>query len=140
MSRYYDPITLVGRGDPAISDKTEANLILDSTWRDLDLSAIVPATATWILLRASVQAASPGKRLFFRKNGNINGYNFGGVRTQVAGVSIDSTVYVECDSNRVIEYYADSGLSIDIVIAGWDLPKLSTIAMTAMVAAARTGV
>lgn len=109
------------RGDPSSSDKTAANFTTDDTWRDLDLSSIVPAGTKTISLRLTVRDDAAGSLLAFRKNGNSNGINDGEIYTQVANVYNSADILVACDSNRVIEYKATNTTWTDIylVVKGW---------------------
>lgn len=114
-------IEITERGDPSASDFTDASLTTDGTWRDLDLSSIVPAGAVMVLLRVVVEDDAAESYLQFRKNGNSNSYAVNGVYTQVSGVLIEDSIPVFCDSSRVIEYRGSNltftSISIDVI--GW---------------------
>lgn len=108
------------RGDATASDFTQATMTTDGTYRDMDLSAIVPPGATAVALGVKItdDAVSSG---IFRKNGNSNAINTFQVRDIVANVGqfFDGTVAV--DSNRVIEYNFDNVTFTEIVVwvKGW---------------------
>jgi len=114
-------IQLTDRGDPAAFDKTEADLTMDGSWHDLDLSAIVTDTdASLILLRVVLNDANIADNIVFRKNGNSNAINTPGVVAQVANQDVEGQFFVACDSSQVIEYKANAALgSCDIVVCGW---------------------
>lgn len=110
----------IDRGDPAAVDWTQADLTMDSTWRDLDLSAIVPAGAKLVLLRVNVFDAAASLEMIFRKNGNSNARNVGRIRMPAAGKTEVVDIDVACDVNRVIEYNSDPGFdSVSITVGGW---------------------
>ena len=113
-------IELNDRGDPAAWDLTEATMTMDDAWHDLDLSAIVPADAAWVLLRVLISDPNIDDSLQFRKNGNINTYAVSRVICQVANQNIEAELLVPCDAARVIEYLANAVItSINIVVLGW---------------------
>lgn len=113
--------TIVDRGDPSGYDKQLSDLTTDGTWRDLDLSAIVPDGAKAVILRVNVQDDAAGNEFDLRKNGNSNAYNTFEIRTQVSGVSNIQSGIVFCDTSRVIEYYATNTTwtHIYLVVLGW---------------------
>lgn len=115
------PAMFTDRGDPAAADKIASGLIIDSAFHDWDLSAIVPAGATSVLLRVVANNTSASATLLLRKNGNSNSANVTRLDTQVANIYVFADAVVPCDSNRIIEYYvANSGTwNITLTVAGW---------------------
>jgi hypothetical protein len=115
------PAMFTDRGDPSGVDKGIAGFTRDDAWHDWDLSAIVPAGATAVLLRIHLEASSGGLYINFRKNGQSNAVNIAkGFLVSTAGCWVDLTV--ACDSGRVIEYlvWNVAGWStIDVTVAGW---------------------
>lgn len=111
----------VDRGDPASFDFTEAGLTTDETWRDLDLSGVVPAGAVMVLLGVEVLDDAAGSFIMFRKKGNSNEIVTAKVRVQVANQPIEADRWCAVDSNRVIQYYGTdvAFTSIDIAVKGW---------------------
>lgn len=111
----------VSRGDPTDWDYILGNpFIGDATWRDLDVSSIVPAGAYAVELLVFMIAASPGKVTYFRKKGHTGGHNTPCVISQVAGISHENSCMVECDSNRVIQYNFTPGLTVArVLVRGW---------------------
>lgn len=109
------------RGDPSAYDFTQATLITDATWRDMDLSSIVPSDAKTVLLNVSITDDAVSSWLTFRKNGNTNNINNGIIFTQVANVQIVQDVIVACDTSQIIEYIGANlaFTSIDISVKGW---------------------
>jgi len=108
----------VNRGDPAAYDYTQATLILDGAYHDLDLSAIVPAGATAILLVG--EGSNSGKWILFRKNGNANTINISAFENGAVGLNQYFCLVVPCDVNRVIEYRAAPGWTdLNLTVGGW---------------------
>ena len=93
--------------DPSAYMFSKANFTLDNTWRDLDLSAHLPAGATavyfngYIALTAGVEALG----IQFRRNGNVNAKEIQSHYAFNAGTEgCYCHLLVPCDVNRVIEY------------------------------------
>ena len=112
--------TWTDRGDISAADFAGGDLTIDNAWHDLDLSSIVPAGATRVLLRLYVD---PGTALYrvvaFRKNGNTNTANNSGLILEADTISL-TQYQVVCDSNRVIEYLVNDTLTtINITVVGW---------------------
>ncbi|MBA7635827.1 hypothetical protein ES703_43431 [subsurface metagenome] len=115
------PPTFIDRGDPATVDWTEAVLIEDGAWRDLDLSTIVPEGATAVALFARISGTLVGQQIFFRTKGNTHTINMAANRSQVADNENIEDLIVACDTNRVIQYKADADPWnwITITVKGW---------------------
>lgn len=111
----------VDRGDPAAWDFAVGDLTTDGTWRDLDLSSIVPAGAKAVAIIVGIQDDAVGNTLQLRKNGNSNAVNKSATYTFIANTTITMDCIVACDSNRVIEYYASNTTwtAINIAVKGW---------------------
>jgi len=111
----------VDRGDPAAFDYAKEDITTDATWRDLDLSAIVPAGAKAILLKTQLQSANPGDKIQYRKKGNSNEINTCGCEALRANVIRTRLGLTAIDANRVIQYNADdiSWTTLNIVVRGW---------------------
>ena len=58
----------VDRGDPSSWDFQEGDLTTDNTWRDLDLSSIVPSGAVAVHLYVLIKDDTANKNIKFRKN------------------------------------------------------------------------
>jgi len=111
----------VDRGDPSAQDKTQADLTLDTTWRDLDLSAIVPEGAVLIHLRLQITDDAATSVIAFRKNGNAQVWNSSYLMTRIANVTNYGDLFVACDASRVIEYYGGPSdfIGIWLTVRGW---------------------
>jgi len=113
-------IELIDRGDPAITDLTQAAMTMDGNWYDWDMSAVVPADATWVLLRVNIQDAFVPRPLNFRKNGNVNLQTIPGLVNQVVNKNYEAELLVPCDDAQIIEYMAPGAIAlIEIIILGW---------------------
>lgn len=111
----------IDRGDPSAADFTQATLTTDATWRDLDLSSIIPESAVAVLLAVDIRDDAVGSSLLFRKNGNANNKTISGLNTQVLNVTLYSDCVVFCDTARIIEYYGANVTftAINITVKGW---------------------
>lgn len=109
--------------DAAAFDYTVGAFTTDGTYRDKDLSAIVPAGAIAVLLRVQIQDDAVASTFGFRRNGNANGYDGAYLYTQVANVLIEREMTVPCDANRVVEYWGSNLAfsSINVLVMGWYL-------------------
>lgn len=118
---YVDSRGYHDRGDPASVDFQVGDLVTDGTWRDLDLSSIVPVGATAVSLKVALQDDAVNSAVLFRKNGNSNIFTSPAIDTQVANVTIRSNLIVSCDTNRIIEYNASNltFTTINITVLGW---------------------
>lgn len=113
------PANFVDRGDPAADDFS--SFTADAAWHDLDLSAIVPAGAIAVLIRASILDDATNTLFMFRENGNSNEYNVAEVRSQAANVTMANTLVVPCSTARVIEYYITNTTitGTAVTVMGW---------------------
>ena len=115
MTSYVD------RGDPNAWDYVVGDFTRDNVWHELDLSAIVPAGATAVLVRVAVESSPAPKYFNLRKNGNANVFNITTLATQVAGIPFRDTFIVSVDAERIIEYLVTDTTvtTINFVIRGW---------------------
>lgn len=84
-------IGFVNRGDPAAVDFTAGDFTIDSAWHVLDLSAIVPANTSAVLMRCRVKCNSANRWIYFRPVWNINFVN----RSQCQVVSANDDYYYD---------------------------------------------
>lgn len=113
-------IELIDRGDLAAFDVTEATMTLNNAWQNLDLSAIVPADASWVLLRVQISDPNVGDNLYFRKDGNANAIATPGIVAQVADIINEAEILVPCSAARIIEYKGNAAITIvNIAVLGW---------------------
>ena len=93
-------VNFVDRGNTAAVDFDAGDLTDDGTFNELDLSSIVPAGATWVLLRCQINHSVVNFGLFFRKGGATTGAGeCAGIRTQDANVTNMGNLLVALDSN-----------------------------------------
>lgn len=111
----------VDRGDPATYDWAKEDLILDGAWHDLDLTSIIPAGAKAAFIVGHVKGAGAEWGIIFRKKGNTNETNHGGMQTLRANITRHRSSIVAMDSNRVIQYKADNEAwtDLDLAVRAW---------------------
>jgi hypothetical protein len=111
----------VDRGDPSGSDFSLGDLTTDGTWRDLDLSGILPAGASAVKMICVIEDDAANNAILFRKNGLSNELNRSECRTQVSGIDVAYDITVPVDGSGVIEYNATNTTwtRIDIIVKGW---------------------
>lgn len=110
--------SFVHRGDPAVFDYNNLGLTADGGFYDLDLSLIVPEGAQAVVLLCGMRGTA-GQIILFRKNGNTNLAVSSLLAAPVDNQDIWGDMVVALDSNRVIEYSIQSGVSYYIVVKGW---------------------
>ena len=111
----------VDRGDPIAFDFTVIDFTKDGTWRELDISAIIPVTAKAILMEFDIETVNREKHIRIRKYGNTNAINHQDIETFNGGIHQSGSVIVSVDYNRIIEYNIDNATwtELDMVIRGW---------------------
>jgi len=112
---------LVYRGSPTSPDWTESDLTTDNNWNSLDISSIVPANATGIILKVKINGPNAGDALAFRKYQQTGQHNIYPSKAQVAGLDFMSQGIVCVDNSQMIEYRASNVAwnSINITVCGW---------------------
>jgi hypothetical protein len=113
--------TFVDRGDPSGFDLTLGSMTTDGNWHDWDLSSIVPAGATAVLISARITDDAAGSLFQLRENGNSNVYNTSVISTQVANIGFFMDMITACDTNRIVEYTAENltWTAINLTVRGW---------------------
>lgn len=111
----------VNRGDMAAWDFTEPDFTSDGTWRDLDLSAIVPEHAKAVHIAIAIKNAAVGADFTFRRNGNVNTLSVVRSGTQVANVTFRASHLIPIDTNRIIEYNLSNLIWVThrVMVIGW---------------------
>jgi len=111
----------VHRGDPAAYDFAVGDFTTDGTWRDLDLSAIIPTIATCILMEIEVTSPTAGKEFRFRKNGQTNAINHWDSEVTVGNQHQSAMAIVAVGTDRIVEYKIDSATynTLNVVVRGW---------------------
>ena len=111
----------VDRGDPSAWDFEAGDLTLsNSAFQDLDLSSIVPAGATRVLLSIQVRTDTVQVAAEVRENGNSSAYNTLTTSTIVTGVTSQVQGGVVLDSNRIVEYRIGTAATVvKILVRGW---------------------
>lgn len=111
----------VDRGDASGWDKEVGDFTTDNTWRELDLSAIVPDGAIAIQVAIQVSDDAAGNSFNLRSADNSNALNKITAGTQVAGVLAYAYGVVSCSTDRKVDYRATSTTwtGIWLVVTGW---------------------
>lgn len=111
----------VDRGDPPIEDFVLVDFIRDSTWREFDLSAIVPAGASAVAMRVLFFNTIVGIHASFQTHGNVNNTNNSLINNLVANVVIVQDIVVPLDSDRKLDYWVDPGgwILLTVTVKGW---------------------
>lgn len=111
----------VDRGDPAVYDLAKENLQLDGAWHDWDLSGLIAIGAKCVKIIGHLNGNGIDWKIMFRKKGNTNEINHGGMETIRANVTRHRSSTVSPDSNRVIQYKADNQAwaTLDLSVRGW---------------------
>ena len=111
----------VDRGDPAAFDFDVNDFTADATWRELDISAIIPVSAKAVLIEFDIETVNREKHIRVRKYGNANVINHQDIETFIAGAHQSGSGIVAVDHNRIIEYNIDAATwtQLDIIIRGW---------------------
>lgn len=113
----------VNRGDPATYDFIFSGIAQDGLWHDLDCSSIVPVGAVAIELVLVAKHSDPGLFFSVRTKGNVNTVNVHSVKTMAADIPIKQRAFVDCGSDRILEYSAQSTTFtlLLIVVSAWEL-------------------
>lgn len=119
--RFLQPPIFVDRGDPAAVDFAVGDLTKDGAWHDLDLSGIIPAGASGVLLRVLISANALHKIVFIRKKGNANDENSFLAITGAAGVLLANDGVVPLPASRILEYNITVAVwvTLNFTVAGW---------------------
>jgi len=119
----------VDRGDPLAWDFTVGDFTDDNAWHDLDLSSIVPAGATSVLVKVNLESLQIEKKFELRRKDNASGYNTLAIWTQFSNVRIGGVFLVPCNANRVIQYLANPATwsLINVNVNGWFLDSEQTV-------------
>lgn len=109
------------RTDAAANDFSVGDFTTDATWNDLDLSGIIPVGAKAVVVKILARDGSVNFSFQFRKKGNSNVTEYFGIRTQVNNIYIANQGVVECDSDRVIQYFGSNTTwtAVYVHIMGW---------------------
>lgn len=115
------PPVFIDRGDPAVPDFPVGSFIIDNAWHDLDLSGIVPATASAVLLAIEIASINAASQVILRKKGNINHINISQILTQVGGFLISGDFVCPIGSDGLLEYQIPPNpwIFLNVTVKGW---------------------
>jgi len=120
MEQYLaDNPRFVDRGYASSRDFELADFIRDENFHELDLSAIIPATAKGIYIALAMSADTAGKRGTFSPSGNAFDYNYERRMTQVAAQMIHTGLTLPIRTPQKIWYRFD--------IANWSIINFTTL-------------
>lgn len=116
-----DAMIYSDRGDPVVFDFTLTDFTTDGTWRDLDLSSIIPANSKAVIVKITAQAGTVNYTINFRRKGNTNEINTGKFTLNIKDAPTSTELIIPCDTDRKIQYNAQNGAFdvINFVIKGW---------------------
>lgn len=111
----------VDRGDPVAFDWDTNDFTKDSTWRELDLSGIVPEHAHGVLFAVVVKSTAVDKSFGLRSKGNANSINASFIRTVVANLRHSADLACPCNADRKIDYLAGGAVwpILNLAVKGW---------------------
>lgn len=111
----------VDRGDPAAYDFTTSSLTKNSQWQDLDLSAIVPAGAKAVIIKAYLIPNVAGRYFSMRAKGNANAINTAEGLTASATYPVAYQWIIKLNAGRVVQYISNfaSAHEINICVMAW---------------------
>lgn len=114
----------VSRGDAAAYDLSNATMTMDNGFHDWDVSAIVPAAAVAVLVKAYYsQAAGAGNYLEIKKKAYSNPISSFQVWTEVAGIVNAAASPVDIGADRLLQYKCTTtSANAGVVILGWWIP------------------
>lgn len=110
-----------GRGSYTLPDFIVGDFTADDTWRELDLSGIVPEGVTGVHIRCIGIHANVSKVVKFREKGTGDSLHKCEIRTQVANQAINAHFVTAISSDRKIEYFmnAPNWTKFGLVVRGW---------------------
>jgi len=113
----------VDRGTYVGADWNQNDFTFDNTWRELDLSAIVPAGAKAVCLRLRFGCDDISWRIRLRPKGTTSHLHTCVQGTQIANVTIGANPCLGCDADRKIEYRSTptTNLEFFVNVRGWFL-------------------
>lgn len=109
------------RGNVENIDFTLPFFITDNAWHDLDLSAIVPAGARFVLFHTYIKNFTVGKAFYIQTKGNPDAHNISRIEAQISGLGLRADWTCPVNSNRKCEYRAHVGgwSVINLTVKGW---------------------
>lgn len=121
IAQGYLTIGFVDRGDPPVWEFTILDFTTDGTWREFDLSAIVPDGAKAVTLSVIFMANVAAATAYFRKDGNANDANVSALITQLANVVMQFDIVCPISTDRKLEYKFTNvnWLVILVTVKGW---------------------
>lgn len=115
------PPVFIDRGDPAAIDYTTGDFTKDNTWRDLDLSGIIPENAQGVVLNLRMNITVVNKFFALREKGNVNANNIARAYSQAANITYAADLICPLPTSRILEYIIAPGVwtILDLTVKGW---------------------
>ncbi len=113
----------VERGVVSGYDFTIGDFTRDNTWREMDLSSIVPANAKWVTIYVSISTLEAMRNVRFRKKNELNDRYEPILWVHVATGVYTKIIILPIGSDGIIEYSASvaTGISLDVVVLFYDI-------------------
>lgn len=117
----HDQLGCFNRGDAPAWDFEVGDFVQDNTWRNMDLSGIIPETTRAVCFHLVVRATLIDIAINFRTKGNVSVFNVTRTACSIANLKNSVDVIVFPNADRMIEYkiFADRYNIINVCVAGW---------------------
>ena len=96
-------------------------LVTDATWRNIDISSIVPVDTKAVLCRVTVEDNATMSIFYLKNNTGATDLNVSQITTQVANIALQMDCIVPVGSDRILKYWGTNTTFTDItiLIKGW---------------------
>lgn len=114
-------VDFVNRGNFATADFTIGDFTKDNTWRELDLTSVIPAGCKCVLVRGYMQGTTTNLLAAFRTAGNADIGNAAHLFTFEANKRTEDDIWLIPNDIGVIEYKIPSTVdtALSLYIRGW---------------------
>lgn len=111
----------VDRGDAADEDWLMPPLLADSAWHELDISGVVPLTATCVAFSLITVNANIGEHIAMRTLGNVITNNESFMNSMVAFMVQGDFFLCHPSEDGKVEYWIDAGgwAYVGLTVRGW---------------------
>ncbi|GAH91455.1 unnamed protein product [marine sediment metagenome] len=94
----------VSRGDYSSSDFTFESYITDYVWRELDLTGIVPANATMVMINMQIKGSGIGESMMLSPYGYTNRWWHPQINIQAANVAMSAVAILPLFGVPKVQY------------------------------------
>ena len=112
----------VDSGDAASADFNLASFTLNASLQSLDLSAKVPSTAKWVLLRVHIKSSSALGYINFLSYSNSDLFNAGKFSTPLPLINVDiyDETWIALNGSQKIQYIGSLiNTTLDVTVGGY---------------------